>query len=179
MPFLLRILAAVVVIHHVCALPLQLYTGSVSSPFSVRADEGMMNRHVSDQYSFLDVQDRKIRYSASSFSPSSRYVHHSFERLRGGRGGESEENRPEMHVKRKVDPQKTKTASRASLGPMIFVGWLYFMSVALAIPALPRLINNIMAGKDTVSSKSQMALASLLVRCFTVLLTLMQGEENK
>ncbi len=82
--------------------------------------------------------------------------------LRGGRGDTN------GHVS---DAKKTShdgnathiKGPRPSLLPMIFVGWLYFMSVALAIPALPRLVNNIMAGKDTVSSKSQMTLASLLV----------------
>ncbi len=84
------------------------------------------------------------------------------ETLRGG--GRDDTAGKDAKNKSSKDGQPAQgKGPRPSLAPMIFVGWLYFMSVALAVPALPRLVNNIMGGKDTVSSKSQMALASLLV----------------
>lgn len=75
--------------------------------------------------------------------------------LRGGRG--------KLAVKEEKDQGNVIVKRKGSLMSLIFVGWLYFLSVALAVPALPRLVNNIMGGKDTVSPQSQMALASIMV----------------
>uniref|UniRef100_A0A7S0TRX5 Major facilitator superfamily (MFS) profile domain-containing protein n=1 Tax=Hemiselmis andersenii TaxID=464988 RepID=A0A7S0TRX5_HEMAN len=42
------------------------------------------------------------------------------------------------------------------------IAMLYFMSVALAIPSMPKLVNNILTGAGRVTSSSQMVLAALL-----------------
>jgi MFS family permease len=63
-------------------------------------------------------------------------------------------------------------AQKASIGHTIVFGTLYFLSIALAIPALPNLVNSLVSGDASVSGAGQMKLSSLLsTDAFFTLLT--------
>ena len=63
-------------------------------------------------------------------------------------------------------------ARKASIGHTIVFGTLYFLSIALAIPALPNLVNSLVSGDASVSGAGQMKLSSLLsTDAFFTLLT--------
>jgi MFS transporter, DHA1 family, tetracycline resistance protein len=61
-------------------------------------------------------------------------------------------------------------APRISMFYPMFVAWTYTMSVALAIPSLPRLVNMVVNGVPDVTPRSQMAYSALLAldNSFTV-----------
>jgi len=61
---------------------------------------------------------------------------------------------------------------KASIGHTIVFGTLYFLSIALAIPALPNLVNSLVSVDASVSGAGQMKLSSLLsTDAFFTLLT--------
>ena len=55
------------------------------------------------------------------------------------------------------------SARKASIIYPVIFGTLYFLSIAMAIPALPNLVNTLVSGDASVSGAGQMKLGSLLV----------------
>ena len=55
-----------------------------------------------------------------------------------------------------------RAPARISIAYPILITWLYVLSVAFAIPSLPKLLNVVINGKNAVTPASQMAYSTLL-----------------